>query len=164
MHHLWPLSFLPGDSGNGFGWLLLVAALGLGAAAAWEMKSARTHLHVHKPATLILSSGPFAYSRNPIYLGMVAVVVAVACIFNSLWVLLLAAPAALALQKFAIEPEERYLEGKFGALSRLQGAGATLALSAAHQFPRSPRENKRRLLPIELGKARFNAASFGRSL
>ena len=39
---------------------------------------------------------------------------AVACIFNSLWVLLLAAPAALALQKFAIEPEERYLEGKFG--------------------------------------------------
>ncbi len=114
LHHLWPLSFLPGDSGNGFGWLLLVAALGLGAAAAWEMKSARTHLHVHKPALLILSSGPFAYSRNPIYLGMVAVVVAVACIFNSLWVLLLAAPAALALQKFAIEPEERYLEGKFG--------------------------------------------------
>jgi protein-S-isoprenylcysteine O-methyltransferase Ste14 len=114
LQRLWPLGFLPEDGGNWFGWLLLVAALSLGGAAAWKMKSAQTHVHVHKPTTLIVGSGPFAYSRNPIYLGMTLVVVAVACISNSLWVLLLAAPTAFAIQKFAIEPEERYLEGKFG--------------------------------------------------
>ena len=114
LQRLWPQGFLSGDSGNWFGWLLLLASLSFGGAAAWEMKSAQTHIHVHKPTTLIVGSGPFAYSRNPIYLGMTLVVVAVACISNSLWVLLLSAPTALALQKLAIEPEERYLEGKFG--------------------------------------------------
>ena len=114
LHLLWPVELLPGDSGNGFGWLLFATALALAAAAAYEMKRARTHVDARKPATRLVTSGPFAYSRNPIYLAMALAVVAVACIFDSLWVLLLAAPTALALQKLAIEPEERYLERKFG--------------------------------------------------
>ncbi len=110
----WPIEFLPADAAGWFGWPLLATAFGLAGAAAWEMKSAKTNVHAHKPAIRIVTGGPFAFSRNPIYLGMTVTVVAVACISNSLWVLLLAAPTALALQKLAIEPEERYLEGKFG--------------------------------------------------
>jgi len=113
-HFLWPVEFLPGDNGNWFGWLLLATALAGAGAAAWEMKSAKTHVDARKTATHLVTGGPFAYSRNPIYLAMALAVAAVACIFDSLWVLLMAALTGLALQKLAIEPEERYLERKFG--------------------------------------------------
>ncbi|ARN80082.1 methyltransferase family protein [Methylocystis bryophila] len=115
LQFLWPIGFLPGDSGNWFGWLLLATALSFAGSAAWEMKSARTHVHAFKPATSLVTGGAFAFSRNPIYLAMAAAVVAIAALANSLWFLLLAGPTALALQKIAIEPEERYLERKFGS-------------------------------------------------
>lgn len=114
LQFLWPIGFLPGDSGNWLGWLLLATALGVASSAAWEMKSAKTHVHAFKPATSLVTDGPFAFSRNPIYLAMAAAVVAIAALANSLWLLLLAGPTALALQKIVIEPEERYLERKFG--------------------------------------------------
>ena len=110
----WPIEFLPKNAASGFGWPLLAAALSLAGAAAWEMKSAKTNVHAHKPATRLVTGGLFAFSRNPIYLAMVLAVAAIAGIVNSLWLLLLAGPTAFALQKLAIEPEERYLERKFG--------------------------------------------------
>ncbi|MGA9601327.1 MAG: isoprenylcysteine carboxylmethyltransferase family protein [Methylocystis sp.] len=114
VHFLWPIEFLPADAASVFGWLLLATAFGIAGAAAWEMKSAKTNVHAHKPATNLVTGGPFAFSRNPIYLAMALAVVAIAGLLNSLWLLLLAGPTAFALQKFAIEPEERYLERKFG--------------------------------------------------
>ncbi|HTO79987.1 MAG TPA: isoprenylcysteine carboxylmethyltransferase family protein [Methylocystis sp.] len=114
LHFLRPVEFLPGDGASGFGWLLLATAFAIAGAAAYEMKRARTHVDARKPSTRIVTSGPYAFSRNPIYLAMALAVVAVAGVFNSLWVLLLAAPTALVLRIIAIEPEERYLERKFG--------------------------------------------------
>jgi protein-S-isoprenylcysteine O-methyltransferase Ste14 len=114
LHFLWPVEFLPGDGASWFGWLLFATALAIAGAAAYEMKRAHTHVDVRKPSTRLVTGGIFEHSRNPIYLSMTLAVVAVAGIFNSFWVLLLAAPAALALQKLGIEPEERYLERKFG--------------------------------------------------
>ena len=115
LHFLWPLEFLPGGGASWFGWLLLATAFAIAGAAAYEMKRARTHVDVRKPSTRIVTGGMFAHSRNPIYLSMALAVLAISVVANSLWVLLLAAPTALALQKIAIEPEERYLECKFGS-------------------------------------------------
>ncbi len=114
-HFLWPIRFLSTNSASVFGWPLLATAFGIAGAAAWEMKSAKTNLHAHKPATNLVTGGVFTFSRNPIYLAMAFAVAAIAVLVDSVWLLLFSGLTAFALQQLAIEPEERYLERKFGS-------------------------------------------------
>jgi hypothetical protein len=48
------------------------------------------------------------------YLGMVLLCLGAGFLLDSLWFLALCAPLAIALQRSVIEPEEAYLEQKFG--------------------------------------------------
>ncbi|HEX7719149.1 MAG TPA: isoprenylcysteine carboxylmethyltransferase family protein, partial [Woeseiaceae bacterium] len=58
--------------------------------------------------------GPYRFTRNPMYLLMVLVCVAVAIILSNAWIVVLTPLCAWALYRFAILPEEAYLERKFG--------------------------------------------------
>jgi protein-S-isoprenylcysteine O-methyltransferase Ste14 len=62
-----------------------------------------------------LDRGPFGVSRNPLYLGLIALDVALALLAPSAWALLAVPIGFLALTWGAILPEERYLRAKFGA-------------------------------------------------
>jgi protein-S-isoprenylcysteine O-methyltransferase Ste14 len=63
----------------------------------------------------VLAHGPFRFSRNPLYIGLIALDVALALLWPSAWALLLV-PVGIALLFWgAIAPEERYLSAKFGA-------------------------------------------------
>jgi protein-S-isoprenylcysteine O-methyltransferase Ste14 len=111
---LWPASFLPDGWGLPLGLIVIYVAVNLKLFAVREMVRVKTALDVRKPATDIATSGPFSVSRNPIYIGIVLLNTGVACIANSLWIFLLSAALAAILQKGVIEPEEAYLEQKFG--------------------------------------------------
>lgn len=111
---LWPAKFLPRTSALVIGILVILGAIALGLLAVQEMVRAKTPLDVRKPATEIVTSGAFQFSRNPIYLGMVLFCLGAAFLFDSLWFLALCAPLAIILKKGVIEPEETYLEQKFG--------------------------------------------------
>ena len=63
----------------------------------------------------ILDRGPFGVSRNPLYLGLIALDVALALLAPSAWALAAVPVGVLALTWGAILPEERYLRAKFGA-------------------------------------------------
>lgn len=67
-----------------------------------------------KPTSHIEERGPFRFTRNPMYLQMLLVCIGVSFAFENWWILLLTPLAAWVLQKSAIEPEEAYLEAKFG--------------------------------------------------
>ncbi len=68
-----------------------------------------------KPTTAIVTDGPFRFTRNPAYLGMALLYIAIALLADAFWVLV-PLPLALALiDRGVIAREERYLEGKFGA-------------------------------------------------
>ena len=69
-----------------------------------------------QPTTELLRRGPFAISRNPLYLGLIVLYVAIALFVPSIWALLLLPLGLLALVKGAVEPEEAYLRRKFGAV------------------------------------------------
>ena len=63
----------------------------------------------------MIDRGPFAWSRNPLYLGLLVFSAGVALVAGSLWALV-ALPLEWALLQWgAVLPEERYLSPKFGA-------------------------------------------------
>ena len=66
------------------------------------------------PTTSLIDSGIFAYSRNPIYVGVVLVVLGVGIAANSVWIVCGAAVTALTIHRVLIRPEEAYLESIFG--------------------------------------------------
>ena len=96
------------------GALLLLAGIGFDSAAMREMRRHRANILPHRAATALVTSGPFALSRNPIYLGNTLVLTGAALLFGSLWLLPAAAAAAVAVTELAIRREEAHLAAQFG--------------------------------------------------
>jgi protein-S-isoprenylcysteine O-methyltransferase Ste14 len=78
------------------------------------MSRHRTGLLPGQETWVVLSQGPFAVTRNPLYVGLVAVYVAIALLWPSLWAVVLTPLVVVGLWWGAIMPEERYLRAKFG--------------------------------------------------
>jgi protein-S-isoprenylcysteine O-methyltransferase Ste14 len=97
------------------GALVLAVAVLLVGLAAKELRQAHTAFDVRKPTTRLVRSGVFAWSRNPVYLSMVLLCMAVGLLSNSLFLLLVSLPTASALCLLVIKREEAYLSSKFGS-------------------------------------------------
>ena len=69
---------------------------------------------VHEPTVAVYQSGIYAYSRNPIYLGVLLWMMAGALFFDKVWIMIMVLPLILWMNKVVIEKEEAYLEEKFG--------------------------------------------------
>jgi protein-S-isoprenylcysteine O-methyltransferase Ste14 len=110
-----PIPFLPPRVGRVIGACLIALNFLLGAPAAMTMRRARTALNPMQPTTAIVSSGPFRYSRNPIYLSFTILYAGIAFVANALWPLLLLPAVLVAMNRGVIEREEQYLQRKFGA-------------------------------------------------
>ncbi len=93
---------------------LVVAVVLWDSWALWLMARHRTALLPGGSTRMILDRGPFRVSRNPLYLGLIAVDVALALLWPSFWALALVPVGTVALWWGAILPEERYLSAKFG--------------------------------------------------
>jgi protein-S-isoprenylcysteine O-methyltransferase Ste14 len=74
----------------------------------------RTGLLPGQPTREMIRSGPFARSRNPLYLGLLVLYVAICLLLPSLWGLLLTPVAVVLVTVGAIRPEERFLSRRFG--------------------------------------------------
>ncbi|HEU4629476.1 MAG TPA: isoprenylcysteine carboxylmethyltransferase family protein [Gemmatimonadaceae bacterium] len=117
LHRAWPLPLAAGAPPG-----LEAAALTLGAAglalAMWGLLTfarVRTAIIPHHPARRLVVRGPYRFTRNPMYVGLTALYVALALLARSWWPLLLL-PAVLALLvALVIRREERYLASAFGA-------------------------------------------------
>ena len=95
--------------------VLLIAGVTLPLAGGARFMAAKTNIHPWRPATTIVTSGIFHYTRNPMYLGMALIYVALSLFADSLIALGGLAVALATMHYGVIAREERYLEGKFGA-------------------------------------------------
>ena len=116
---LMPLPFLPADvPAGGLGILVFVVALALATWAIVTMTKAGSNVPTNRPTTTIVESGPYRFTRNPIYLGMFGGLIGLAIAFDTLWLLLMLVPFALVIRYGVVAREEAYLERKFGDLYR----------------------------------------------
>ncbi len=67
-----------------------------------------------KPTTTIIRTGPYGWSRNPIYVAMTVASAGIAILANSLWMLALLVPTVAVVHYGVVLREERYLEARFG--------------------------------------------------
>lgn len=96
------------------GLVLAVAALALDVSAMQAFRRQQTTIMPHRGATSLITSGPFTFTRNPIYVANTMLLLGASLAFGKLWMLLLVPVAAFLTQKLAIEREERHLAARFG--------------------------------------------------
>jgi len=96
------------------GYLLILVGIGLATGAAGRFMKEQTTLDPHGSVTEIVTSGPYRFSRNPIYLGFVCLLIGFPFIFRSYSGLILSPVLMVSLHQLVIKHEEAYLEKKFG--------------------------------------------------
>ena len=96
---------------------LALSGLLVALAGVREFRRVRTTLHPQHPeaASSVVRSGIYAYSRNPMYLGILLMLLAWGAWLANLASLALAAAIVPYLNRFQIEPEERAMARNFGA-------------------------------------------------
>ena len=93
----------------------VVAGLLVSFAGAGLFRRLGTAIIPYKPATRLVTSGIYRWTRNPMYLGMALIYLGVATFFNSLSSLVLFPLVIATVQTQVIAREEAYLERTFGA-------------------------------------------------
>ena len=111
---LYPMAFLPRAVSRVLGLPLIFGGLAIGLLGFREMRRAETNVDPYKPATAIVTEGPYRYTRNPLYVGMTLVYSGITALFNAFPAAMLLPLALAVMRGGVIEREERYLERKFG--------------------------------------------------
>ncbi|MDQ5848761.1 MAG: isoprenylcysteine carboxylmethyltransferase family protein [Pseudomonadota bacterium] len=94
---------------------MALVAISLFLLAVCTLRAAGTPVPGNRPTTIVVRTGPYRFSRNPIYLAFSLLHLGIALWLNSLW-LLFTLFAAVAFMSFVIIPrEERYLESRFSS-------------------------------------------------
>ena len=107
-----PLPFLPADLPAGWlGAMVFVFALALFAWAIVTITRASSNVPTNRPTTTIVESGPYRFTRNPIYLSMFLGLFGLAIAFDNLWLLMMLVPFALVVRYGVCRPLRSRFEG-----------------------------------------------------
>jgi protein-S-isoprenylcysteine O-methyltransferase Ste14 len=110
LHFLKPLPFFTERwIGFALGGVLLLAGAAL---AVWAVSEA-ADMAIDSPDRLIVT-GPYAFSRNPMYVAWFSITLGVALVLNTIWLLVLVPLIFAYVHVVDIRREERLLEERFG--------------------------------------------------
>jgi len=96
------------------GIVFIILAPTLALSAFRTMKSAGTNVHPSEPALTIVRGGPFRFTRNPLYLALCLLQIALGFFLNDWITLLFVVPLTVIFHYGVVLREERYLTAKFG--------------------------------------------------
>jgi protein-S-isoprenylcysteine O-methyltransferase Ste14 len=115
IHLAMPLPFLPGTLAVPLGVHLVAVAIALFSYSVAKFRAAGTPVPARKPTTVIVRTGPYRFSRNPIYLAFSVFQLGIAIWVNSMWLLATLVGAVALIHYVVIPREEQYLERNFGS-------------------------------------------------
>ena len=96
------------------GVLLVAGGITVGGSAIRLFRKIGQDAKPWTPTPELLFDGSFKYTRNPMYVGMTLIALAVSALSGHGWIALLAFAALAVVHYTAVLPEERYLIEKFG--------------------------------------------------
>jgi len=97
------------------GGILIICGAVLTGSAVLKFKDVGTTVRPDRAASTLVIAGPYKITRNPMYLGLALVYLGIAIAGQSVWALILLPVVLIIIQRGAIEPEEAFLEKRFGA-------------------------------------------------
>ena len=116
LDHFVPLPFRPASPLlKVVPFVLLAAAIALAGSAIRTMQRRNTTLDPRDTPSALVVTGPFRFSRNPIYLALLLVLAAFGVVFNSLWFFIAIPILIVLLSALVIPREEQNLTAVFGA-------------------------------------------------
>jgi len=107
----WPLEF---RGTRTLGVLLIVLALGIDLWAMRTLHESQTTILPNRGSSHLVAHGPFGYSRNPIYVANMVLLIGMGCFSLNVWFLLLALLDGIMTHFLAIKREESHLLARFG--------------------------------------------------
>ena len=97
------------------GYINIVAGLIIIFVAAKQFKASNTTINPTKPetASVLVSNGVFSYSRNPMYLGMLIIIIGFSIIHNPIAIIVFMPLWIIYMINFQIIPEEEAMKIRF---------------------------------------------------
>ncbi|HAV78728.1 MAG TPA: hypothetical protein DCX53_15370 [Anaerolineae bacterium] len=109
-----PIPFaLPGYM-EWLGYGIVLSGLGIAFSAMVYFAVKKTTVDPHGSVSTIITEGPYRFSRNPIYLGLLSVLVGTPLVLGSMWGGVMGIVFIITMNHLVIKHEEVYLEKKFG--------------------------------------------------
>jgi protein-S-isoprenylcysteine O-methyltransferase Ste14 len=110
----WPLPIAAGLPTTIAGVLSLAGWMALTFASIGQFRRSKTSIVPIRAAEAFVLSGPYHYSRNPMYVSLALLTTACGLLLKTWWPIVLLVPTLAIVQQFVILPEERYLRRRFG--------------------------------------------------
>lgn len=111
----WSLSIGAGVLRPVLAWLLFASFLLLMGSSVGSFRRMRTSVLPFRPATTLVISGPYRYTRNPMYVAAGLLTVALGLWLNTWWPIVLLIPTLVIIRHHVIGREESYMHRRFGA-------------------------------------------------
>lgn len=110
----WRLPIATGPLTTIAGALLIVGGIALSIVSLDRFRRSATSIVPIRPAGALVLSGPYHYTRNPMYVSLALLTIAAGLFRGTWWPIVLLVPTLAIVQQFIILPEERYLRRRFG--------------------------------------------------
>src|SRR5690606_4433567 len=111
LQRIFPLnnSLIEKDLTKFIGILFLLLAVYLGLKGVGRFIKTGNTIVTMKPSSSLQQKGMYKFTRNPMYLGMVAGYLGFTCFFGNWWHIILLPVLIIIIQEYVIKREEKYL-------------------------------------------------------
>ena len=114
LQRFWPMSVVPATLTTPLGVASIVFALVLVMLGFRELRRHKTTIRPDEPSSAIVKTGPYRFTRNPLYVSLSALQLGIGLWTNILWVVVMLIPVWIVMTTQVIAREEAYLERAFG--------------------------------------------------
>jgi protein-S-isoprenylcysteine O-methyltransferase Ste14 len=110
----WPMPIFDQAVALWPGLALVMLGVGIALWGRRALQAAGTNVNPSLPTTAIVTSGPFRFSRNPLYMALTLLYFGLTLAVNTWWGIAVLVPLLILMHRGVVLREERYLEAKFG--------------------------------------------------